>query len=108
MQYFFITLLLSNILLTLINRSFQYPLITTILYKNKLLPLIIGIVLLLIILILNISFINNLFQLVPLSLTNLSDCIILAMIGTLWIEGWKILKLKIKKVITSFFSLTIG
>jgi Ca2+-transporting ATPase len=93
----FITLLFSNILLTLINRSFQHSLITTIRYKNKLVPLIIGIVLLLIILILNISFINNLFQLVPLSLNNLSVCILLAMIGTLWMEGWKILKLKIKR-----------
>jgi Ca2+-transporting ATPase len=92
----FITLLFCNILLTLINRSFEYSLITTLRYKNKLLPLIIGIVLLFIILILNISFINNLFQLVPLSLTNLFVCLLAAMLCTLWMEGWKILKFKIK------------
>ncbi len=90
----FITLLFSNIFLTLINRSFQHTLITTLRYQNNLVPLIIGIILLLIFLILDSSFISNLFQLIPLSLNDLSVCVIVALVSTVWMEGWKILKLK--------------
>ena len=91
----FITLLFSNIFLTLVNRSFQQTLVTTLRYKNKLVPLIIGIVLLLIFVILKSPFISNLFQLIPLALNDLLVCVVVALVSTVWIEGWKILKLKI-------------
>ncbi|WP_198513412.1 cation-translocating P-type ATPase [Confluentibacter lentus] len=39
----FLTLIVSNMTLTLVNRSFFYSVITTLGYKNKLVPLIIGI-----------------------------------------------------------------
>lgn len=39
----FITLIAANITLTLVNRSFFYSLLTTIKYKNNLIPLVIGI-----------------------------------------------------------------
>jgi len=90
----FITLLFSNIFLTLVNRSFQQTLFTTLRYKNKLVPLIIGIILLLILLILNNSSISNLFQLISLSPKDLSVCVVVALVSTVWIEVWKILKLK--------------
>jgi Ca2+-transporting ATPase len=92
--FIFITLLFSNILLTLINRSFQHSLITTLGYKNRLVPLITGITLLLIVVILYVPFISNLFQLTPLSLSSLAICVAVALASTLWMEGWKILKLK--------------
>jgi Ca2+-transporting ATPase len=90
----FMTLLFSNIFLTLVNRSFQQTLFTTLRYKNKLVPLIIGIILLLILLILNNSSISNLFQLISLSPKDLSVCVVVALVSTVWIEVWKILKLK--------------
>ncbi|MFI5150203.1 MAG: cation-translocating P-type ATPase [Bacteroidia bacterium] len=39
----FSTLITGNIILTLVNRSFHYSILTTLHYKNKLVPLIIGI-----------------------------------------------------------------
>jgi len=90
----FMTLLFSNIFLTLVNRSFQQTLFTTLRYKNKLVPLIIGIILLLILLILNNSSISNLFQLISLSPKDLSVCVVVALVSTFWMEVWKILKLK--------------
>ncbi len=41
----FLTLIASNITLTLVNRSFYYSIITTLGYKNNLVPLIIGVTL---------------------------------------------------------------
>jgi Ca2+-transporting ATPase len=91
----FITLLFSNIFLTLANRSFQYSILKTITYKNNLVPLIIGITLVFIGLILYTPFIRDLFRLSPLSLAGIGTCAVVAMVGTLWIEIWKLLKRKI-------------
>lgn len=88
----FITLLFSNIFLTLVNRSFQYSVFKTILYKNNLVPLIIGITFIFIAALLFVPFMQNLFQLTPLSPAIIITCFITALAGTLWIEGWKIIK----------------
>jgi Ca2+-transporting ATPase len=88
----FITLLFSNIFLTLINRSFQYSVFKTLTYKNNLVPLIIGITLLLIAALLYVPFIRSIFRLNPLSLTAIATCVFVAILGTLWIEIWKLLK----------------
>ena len=88
----FITLLFSNIFLTLINRSFQYSVFKTLTYKNNLVPLIIGITLLLIAALLYVPFIRNIFRLNPLSLTAIATCVFVAILSTLWIEIWKLLK----------------
>ena len=88
----FITLLFSNIFLTLVNRSFYYSVFTTISFKNNLVPLIIGITLLLIIALLYVPFFQQLFILKTLSMPVLVTCIIVAMLNTLWIEIGKLLK----------------
>lgn len=85
----FITLLFSNIFLTLANRSFYYSILTTIRYKNYLVPVIIGFTLLLIASSLYLPFVNNLFKLHPLSLAKLLLCISSAFISTCWIEIYK-------------------
>jgi len=90
----FITLLFSNIFLTLANRSFQYSILKTITYKNNLVLLITSITLIFIGLILYAPFIRNLFRLSPLSLAGIGTCAVVAMVGTLWIEIWKLLKRK--------------
>ena len=90
----FITLLFSNILLTLINRSFQHSIITTISYKNNLVSFITVITLALIAAMLYIPFINNLFQLTPLNFASLSICAAVALASTLWMEVWKFMKQK--------------
>jgi Ca2+-transporting ATPase len=85
----FITLLFSNILLTLINRSFYYSVITTIRYKNYLVPLIISFTLLLIIASLYVPVIRQLFSLHSLSLVDIIVCAMVAFLSTTWIEIYK-------------------
>jgi Ca2+-transporting ATPase len=90
----FITLLFSNIFLTLANRSFKYSILKTITYKNNLVLLITGITLGFIVLFLYTPFARDLFKLSPLSLTSIGVCAMVGMFGTLWIEIWKFLKRK--------------
>ena len=90
----FITLLFSNIFLTLVNRSFRYAIFKTLAYKNNLVPLIIGITLLFIAALLYLPFARSLFSLNLLSLKEIAACISVAMISTLWIEIWKLLRRK--------------
>ncbi len=88
----FITLLFSNIFLTLVNRSFYYSIFKTLSYKNNLVPLIIGITLLFILSIIFVPFVRDLFQLNLLSLPVIASCIVVALVSTLWIEIWKLFK----------------
>ncbi len=90
----FITLLFSNIFLTLVNRSFQFSIFKTLSYKNNLVPLIIGITLLFIAALLYVPFIRNIFRLNLLSFNLVATCIAVAMFNTLWMEVWKVVKQK--------------
>ena len=82
----FICLLFSNIFLTLVNRSFQYPISKTIFYKNKLVPIVIGITLLLIIAMLYVPFLRSLFSLEQLPLNLLLKSLLVAFLSTCWIQ----------------------
>jgi len=82
----FTCLLFSNIFLTLVNRSFQYPISKTIFYKNRLLPIVIGITLLLIIAMLYVPFLRSLFSLEQLPLSLLLKSLFVAFISTCWIQ----------------------
>jgi Ca2+-transporting ATPase len=86
----FITLLVCNILLTLVNRSFRYSIFKTLRYKNNLIPLILGITVLFILSLLCISTIRDLFKLAALPFSYMITCIIVALLSTLWIDLFKI------------------
>ena len=88
----FITLLFSNIFLTLVNRSFQYTIFTTIRYKNNLLILIIVIALLAIASFLYLPFMQQLFRISAISFSDILACIVVACTCTGWVEIWKIIK----------------
>ncbi|HLO79781.1 MAG TPA: cation-translocating P-type ATPase [Chitinophagaceae bacterium] len=88
----FITLLFSNIFLTLVNRSFYYSFFTTLRYKNNLVLLIIGVTLLFIVGILTIPGLQNLFRLEPLSWHLLAISVSVAFVSTCWIEIAKAVK----------------
>jgi Ca2+-transporting ATPase len=85
----FITLLFSNIFLTLVNRSFRYSVFTTLRYNNNLVPLIISITLVFIGIVLYVPFVRQLFSLTVLPLSYLFTCIIIALVCTMWIELFK-------------------
>lgn len=90
----FITLLLSNVFLTLVNRSFEYPVFVTIKYKNYLVPLITCITLLFITALLYIPFMRGLFLLQQPVPATLVQCMTVAFICTCWID---LLKIRRKK-----------
>jgi P-type Ca2+ transporter type 2C len=88
----FITLLFSNIFLTLVNRSFYYSIFTTFGYKNNLVLLIIAVTLLFIAGILTIPFLRDLFGLGSLTWNLLGTSIAVALVSTCWIELAKLFK----------------
>jgi Ca2+-transporting ATPase len=92
----FVTLLFSNIFLTLVNRSFYFSIFKTLVYKNNLVPLIIGITLLFMFTIIYIPFVREIFKLNLLYLPVINNCVLIALTSTLWIEVWKLFKRKSK------------
>jgi len=88
----FITLLFCNIFLTFVNRSFTYSVFKTLNYKNNLVLIITGITLVFIAALLYLPAVRDLFSLTVLSSRSIVTCIIVAILSTLWIEIWKLLK----------------
>ncbi|MBP6184236.1 MAG: cation-translocating P-type ATPase [Saprospiraceae bacterium] len=88
------TLIFSNLFLTLVNRSFVHSVLTTLRYKNNLMPIIL--LASLVILMLSIYFdpVQSIFQLAPLSLSELALSLCTAFIGVIWIEVWKMVRRK--------------
>jgi Ca2+-transporting ATPase len=85
----FNTLIISNILLTLTNRSFQYTIVKTISYKNDLLKWVL-LASVAFILIFNFVFpIRQLFQLSYLNSVELVSCTLVAIISVGWFEIYK-------------------
>lgn len=90
----FITLLFSNIFLTLVNRSFVYSVFKTLTYKNNLVPLVTGITALFIALLLYVPTVQELFRLHTLPIATVAACAGIALLSTFWIELWKLFKNK--------------
>lgn len=88
----FITLLLGNVLLTLVNRSFTDSVFSTLKYKNRLMPLIIGVTLFFIAALLYWPFVRQLFRLAALPPAIIGTCAVTAMVSVAWIEAWKGIK----------------
>ena len=82
----FITLLFSNIFLTLINRSFKFSVFKTLRYHNNLMPVITGIATLFIFSLLYIPVVRQLFNLQVLPVNYLLFCLVVALVCTFWIE----------------------
>lgn len=85
----FITLIISNILLTLVNRSFYYSAFECLKYKNHLLPAIIGLTVLLTASIIYIPAVATFFQLSPITLSQFLLCLSGSIIGVFWFEIYK-------------------
>ncbi len=83
------TLILSNIFLTLVNRSFYYSVFTTLKYKNRLIPFVIFVSLTVLGLSLYFQPLRTVFGFESLSVTQLAASLIAAFVGVSWIEGYK-------------------
>ena len=82
----FVTLISSNVFLTLVNRSFYYSILTTLAYKNNLVPLIIGITILLTGLLLSVKPFVRFFQFESLSFMQLVFSITMGFLFVIWYE----------------------
>ena len=85
----FLTLIVANIFMTLVNRSFHYSILTTIRYRNNLVPIIIGITVSITALLLWVPMFSKFFQFEMISSTQLLLSVGVGMVSVLWIEIYK-------------------
>lgn len=85
----FITLTISNIFLTLVNRSFRETIFTTICYRNNLLPLMLGASVLLLLALQFVPVVRETFHLSRLSPQLWLTCAAIAFAAVFWFEGYK-------------------
>jgi Ca2+-transporting ATPase len=85
----FLTLISSNIFLTLANRSFYYSIFTTLGYKNNLVLLIIGLTILITALLLFVPVFSHFFQFETVSGSQIGLSILVGFVSVLWIEIYK-------------------
>ncbi len=82
----FTVLMAANIFLTLVNRSFYYSILTTLKYKNNLVPLIIGITMTITIVLLFVGPFTRFFTFEMLNLSQLSISIGAGFLSVIWYE----------------------
>jgi len=85
----FTTLVFSNIILSLVNRSFYYSVFSSFKNKNNMMVFVNSITLFLLGLILYINPIADFFDVLPLKLHQIGICITVSAVSVLWIEIWK-------------------
>ncbi len=85
----FLTLIVANIFMTLVNRSFHYSIFTTIRYKNNLVPMIIGITIGITLLLLWVPLFSKFFRFEMITTTQLLVSVGVGMVSVLWIEIYK-------------------
>lgn len=90
----FVVLIAANIVLTLVNRSFYYSVITTLRYKNNLVLLIIGVTMAITGLLIYVQPLTDFFKLDHLTLAQLGISIGIGFISVIWVE---LVKLRIRK-----------
>ena len=90
----FTVLIVSNIFLTLVNRSFYYSIFTTLKYKNNLILLIISITIIITALLLYIPVFTKFFEFETINLSQLAICIGIGFTSVIWYEIVKFIKRK--------------
>ncbi len=85
----FLTLIASNIFLTLVNRSFYYSILTTIRYKNNLVIVIITITVLTSSLFIFVPTLSHFFQFERISILHFGISVLVSIISVFWIEIYK-------------------
>ncbi len=88
----FATLMVANIGLTLINRSFYYSVFTTLRYRNNLVLYIIAIAVGLLAALYGIPYLRDLFAFEPMEPVQIMVCVAAGTLSVFWYEGVKFLK----------------
>ena len=94
----FLTLITANVILTLVNRSFKYPLWVTLRYKNILVSIIIAITLFLSIALFAIPFLRSLFSFEIITFSELMLCLFTGALSVLWFEVVKYFRRNRKEI----------
>jgi Ca2+-transporting ATPase len=90
----FLTLIISNIFLTLENRSFYYSVFTTIRYKNNLVLMIIGITIGITSLLLFVPVFSNFFLFEKVDKAQIGLSVLVGFVSVMWIEIYKLFNRK--------------
>lgn len=90
----FTTLIIANIFLTLVNRSFYYTVFTTIKYKNTLLWIVVLVSLILLTMVLYLPPFAIFFKVTPLSPAQIGFALIAAFISVIWFEFQKQIRIQ--------------
>ncbi len=85
----FTTLVFSNVVLSLVNRSFYYSVFTSLKNKNNMMVFANSLTLILLALILNLKPVATFFSVFPLDMKQYGVCIAISTTSVLWIEIWK-------------------
>ena len=85
----FVTLIFSNIILSLVNRSFFHSVFTSFRNRNSIMTIINVITILLLLLIIYVAPVSNFFMVTPLKTFEILICLLTAMAAVMWIEIWK-------------------
>ncbi|WP_338874635.1 cation-translocating P-type ATPase [Spirosoma sp. SC4-14] len=88
----FVTLVLSNIWLTLANRSNQESILTTIRRPNPILWLMLALTALMLVAALSIPVVRQLAQFTPLSHAEFNRCLLVSLGSVIWLEAYKIVR----------------
>ncbi|GIL22928.1 MAG: ATPase [Bacteroidota bacterium] len=83
------TLIFSNLFLTLANRSFYYSVLTTLRYRNPLIPMILIISLVILFLSIYVEPVQREFGFEAIAPDKIVLCLVLAFVGVMWIELYK-------------------
>ena len=93
----FLTLIASNIFMTLANRSFYNSIFTTIRYKNNLVVIIIGITVLITSSLLFVPIFSKFFMFDTVSILQIGISVLVGFVSVFWIEIYKVFKRKSQK-----------
>lgn len=85
----FTTLIIANVFLTVVNRSFDYSVFAMVKYKNKLLWIIVAITLFLLAVVLYVPAFSHFFGVTGLTPLQLALAAFAAFASVLWVEIWK-------------------
>lgn len=85
----FSTLVFSNIILSMVNRSFYYSVFTSLKNKNNMMVIANSATLLMLAMIIYINPIAHFFAVLPLQLHQIGICILVSTISVGWVEIWK-------------------
>ena len=94
----FIVLIVGNIFLTLVNRSFYYSILTTLKYKNALVPLMISITIAITSLLLFVPTLTAFFKFATLDVRQILTASVVGFVSVIWYEVVKIRKRAVEKV----------